>query len=62
MYETFFGLNDRPFAAAPNAKRYFQASAIENARQSLRAAWSAKRESGWSSAQPARAKRSFARF
>ena len=62
MYETFFGLNDRPFASAPNAKRYFPASAIENARQSLWRCMSAKRESGWSSAQPARAKRSFARF
>lgn len=36
MYEAFFRLKDRPFAAAPTAKRYFPAAGIEAARQSLR--------------------------
>ncbi len=35
MYETFFGLTERPFAAAPSAKHYFPAAAIEAARQTL---------------------------
>ncbi len=35
MYETFFGLSERPFAAAPTAKHYFPAAAIEAARQTL---------------------------
>ncbi len=35
MYESFFGLSDRPFAAAPSARRYFPAAIIEAARQSL---------------------------
>jgi type II secretory pathway predicted ATPase ExeA len=35
MYESWFGLGDRPFAAAPAARRYFPAAAIENARQTL---------------------------
>jgi type II secretory pathway predicted ATPase ExeA len=35
MYEQFFGLNRRPFAAAPDADCYFPATAIEAARQTL---------------------------
>ena len=35
MYETSFGLSDRPFAAAPAARRYFPAATIESARQTL---------------------------
>src|SRR5437879_2391692 len=35
MYEAFFGLNDRPFAPAPQAKRYFPAGPAEAARQTL---------------------------
>jgi type II secretory pathway predicted ATPase ExeA len=35
MYETFFQLKQRPFAAAPRADRYFPAAAIEAARQTL---------------------------
>lgn len=35
MYESAFGLSDRPFAAAPSARRYFAASAIDAARQTL---------------------------
>jgi len=35
MYEAFFGLRSRPFAAAPFAERYFPAGAIEGARQVL---------------------------
>ncbi len=35
MYEAFFGLTERPFAAAPSAKHYFPAAAIEAARQTL---------------------------
>lgn len=35
MYETFFGLAERPFAAAPTVKHYFPAAAIEAARQTL---------------------------
>ena len=38
MYEKFFKLKERPFAAAPLAKRYFPAANIEHARQSLRRA------------------------
>jgi len=35
MYESFFELNARPFAATPLAKRYFAAAAAEEARQTL---------------------------
>lgn len=35
MYESFFGLQERPFAPAPIAKRYFAGAAIEAARQSV---------------------------
>ncbi len=35
MYENFFGLSERPFAVPPLAKRYFPATAIELARQTL---------------------------
>ena len=35
MYESFFELNARPFAATPLAKRYFAATAAEEARQTL---------------------------
>lgn len=35
MYESFFGFQKRPFAAAPQADRYFAARAIEAAHQSL---------------------------
>jgi type II secretory pathway predicted ATPase ExeA len=35
MYEPFFGLNRRPFAAAADADCYFPATAIETARQTL---------------------------
>jgi type II secretory pathway predicted ATPase ExeA len=35
MYEKFFGLGRRPFAAAPDADCYFPATAIEAARQTL---------------------------
>jgi type II secretory pathway predicted ATPase ExeA len=35
MYEAFFGLNDRPFAPAPLARRYFPAGPAEAARQTL---------------------------
>lgn len=35
MYESFFGLRQRPFAAAPDAVRYFPAQSIEGARQLL---------------------------
>ena len=35
MYEQFFGLSRRPFAAAPDADCYFPATAIEAARQTL---------------------------
>jgi type II secretory pathway predicted ATPase ExeA len=35
MYEAFFGLTERPFAAIPLAKRYFSGNAIELARQTL---------------------------
>ncbi|HEY2882343.1 MAG TPA: AAA family ATPase [Pirellulales bacterium] len=35
MYESFFGLTQRPFAAAASAKRYFAGNAIETARQTL---------------------------
>ena len=35
MYEAFFQLKQRPFAAAPRADRYFPAPAIEAARQAL---------------------------
>ena len=35
MYETFFQLKQRPFAAAPRTDRYFPATAIESARQTL---------------------------
>ena len=35
MYEPFFGLSSRPFAAAPDADCYFPATAIETARQTL---------------------------
>lgn len=35
MYETFFQLTQRPFAAAPRVDRYFPATAIEAARQTL---------------------------
>jgi type II secretory pathway predicted ATPase ExeA len=38
MYEVFFKLKERPFAAAPVTKRYFPAANIEHARQSLRRA------------------------
>lgn len=33
MYESFFGLRERPFAAAPRADRYFPAGSIESARR-----------------------------
>jgi type II secretory pathway predicted ATPase ExeA len=35
MYEAFFQLSARPFAAAPQVDRYFPARAVENARQTL---------------------------
>jgi type II secretory pathway predicted ATPase ExeA len=35
MYESFFGFSQRPFTAAPRTDRYFPASAIEAARQTL---------------------------
>ncbi len=35
MYESFFGLSQRPFAAAPLVERYFPASSIDGARQAL---------------------------
>ncbi len=35
MYESFFGLSDRPFAATPQPERYFPAAAIEAARQTM---------------------------
>jgi len=35
MYESFFGLTDRPFAAAPAASRYFAAGVCEAARHTL---------------------------
>jgi len=35
MYEQFFGLSRRPFAAAPDADCYFPATMIETARQTL---------------------------
>jgi type II secretory pathway predicted ATPase ExeA len=35
MYEQFFGLSRRPFAAAPDADCYFPATTIEAARQTL---------------------------
>jgi type II secretory pathway predicted ATPase ExeA len=35
MYEAFFQLSARPFAAAPQVDRYYPANAIENARQNL---------------------------
>src|SRR5262245_12188287 len=35
MYESFFNLRGRPFAAAPMPDRYFAATAIENARKTL---------------------------
>lgn len=35
MYEPFFGFSQRPFAAAPTAKRFFPASSIDAARQML---------------------------
>jgi type II secretory pathway predicted ATPase ExeA len=35
MYESFFGFNQRPFAAAASASRYFPGTAIETARQTL---------------------------
>ncbi|MCA9248499.1 MAG: AAA family ATPase [Planctomycetales bacterium] len=35
MYESHFGLENRPFLAAPLAERYFAASSIEEARRNL---------------------------
>ncbi|MCC7083742.1 MAG: AAA family ATPase [Pirellulales bacterium] len=35
MYESYFGFRERPFAAAPLAKRYFPGAAIEAARQAV---------------------------
>ncbi len=35
MYESFFGLSQRPFASAPLVERYFPASSIDGARQTL---------------------------
>jgi type II secretory pathway predicted ATPase ExeA len=35
MYESFFGLTDRPFPASPHSDRYYPAPAIEQARQTL---------------------------
>ncbi len=35
MYESFFGLSQRPFAAAAAATRYFPASSIDSARETL---------------------------
>jgi len=35
MYESFFGLRERPFAAAPKTERYFPAGSIENARRTI---------------------------
>lgn len=35
MYEPYFQLSERPFAAAPIAKRYFPATAIEQAHKTL---------------------------
>jgi type II secretory pathway predicted ATPase ExeA len=35
MYESFFQLNERPFAAAPRVDRYFAAASVEGARQTL---------------------------
>jgi type II secretory pathway predicted ATPase ExeA len=35
MYENLFKLAERPFLAAPNTARYFPATVIENARQTL---------------------------
>lgn len=35
MYESFFGLRERPFAAAPKTDRYFPAASIEHARRAI---------------------------
>jgi type II secretory pathway predicted ATPase ExeA len=35
MYESFLGLTDRPFVAAPRTDRYFPAASIEAARETL---------------------------
>jgi len=35
MYESFFGLSEKPFASSPHAKRYFASASAENARQTL---------------------------
>lgn len=35
MYEAFFHFHDRPFAAVPEARRYFPATTVEEARQTL---------------------------
>ena len=35
MYESYFGLSQRPFAAAPLVERFFPASSIDAARQAL---------------------------
>ncbi len=35
MYESFYGLSQRPFASAPVANRYFPASSVDAARQTL---------------------------
>lgn len=35
MYESFFRLSGRPFAAAPNRHQYFAAGAVQHARQTL---------------------------
>ncbi len=35
MYESFFGLRERPFAAAPRTDRYFPASSVETARRTI---------------------------
>lgn len=35
MYETFFGLRERPFTAVPRADRYFPAASIETARRTI---------------------------
>ena len=35
MYESFFGLSQRPFSAAPLADRYFPATSIDAARITL---------------------------
>src|SRR5271170_2186303 len=35
MYETYFNLNERPFASVPRADRYYPAGVIDSARNTL---------------------------